>query len=89
LTTSQAFDLNVVRVLEHWSPAHAVRELIANALDEAALSQTTEPTITKDPSGRWHVRGFRRGLQHQHLTQNENAEKLRHRTSLSASSGSG
>ena len=35
-----AFDLNVVRVLEHWTSAHAVREVIANALDEAALSST-------------------------------------------------
>ena len=33
----QAFDLNVEKVLEHWSPAHALREVIANALDEHAL----------------------------------------------------
>ena len=30
---AHAFDLNVERVLEHWTPAHAVREVIANALD--------------------------------------------------------
>lgn len=73
-----AFDLNVERVLEHWSPAHAVREIIANALDEAALSRTADPTISKDGDGVWHVRDFGRGLRHEHLTQNEDAEKLAH-----------
>jgi hypothetical protein len=28
------FDLNVERVLEHWEPHHALREVIANALDD-------------------------------------------------------
>lgn len=73
-----AFDLNVERVLEHWAPAHAVREVIANALDEAALSKTADPTIGKDGDGIWHVRDFGRGLRYEHLTQNENAEKLAH-----------
>jgi hypothetical protein len=73
-----AFDLNVERVLEHWTPSHAVRELIANALDEAALSKTPEPLIAKGDDGVWHVRDFGRGLRHEHLTQNEDAEKLAH-----------
>jgi hypothetical protein len=73
-----AFDLNVERVLEHWSSAHAVRELIANALDEAALSKTADPLISKTPDGIWHIRDFGRGLRHEHLTQNENTEKLAH-----------
>ena len=73
-----AFDLNVERVLEHWLSAHAVREVIANALDEAALSRTADPTISKDGEVAWHVRDFGRGLRHEHLTQNESAEKLAH-----------
>lgn len=32
------FDLNIERVLEHWTVAHALREVIANALDEQALT---------------------------------------------------
>ena len=76
--TGEAFDLNVVRTLEHWTPAHAVREIIANALDEAALTETAEPVIDKYVDGVWHVRDFGRGLRHEHLTQNENAEKLVH-----------
>jgi hypothetical protein len=42
----QAFDLNVEKVLEHWSVAFAIRELIANALDEQALSRTRVVTGT-------------------------------------------
>lgn len=58
--------------------AHAVREVIANALDEQALTSTAEPDIVKDDSGAWHVRDFGRGLRYEHLTQNENKEKLKH-----------
>src|SRR5690348_2367065 len=72
------FDLNIERVLEHWTVAHALREVIANALDEAALTQTVEPEILKDSAGVWHVRDWGRGLRYEHLTQNENKEKLRH-----------
>jgi hypothetical protein len=71
-----AFDLNVERVLEHWRPAHAVREIIANALDEAELSQTWEPSVSRDDGGVWHIRDWGRGLQREHLTQNESREKL-------------
>jgi len=73
----QAFDLNIERVLEHWSVAHAVREVIANALDEQALTGTRDPEITKDPHGAWHIRDYGRGIRYEHLTQKENREKLR------------
>ena len=70
------FDLNVERVLENWTTPHALREVIANALDEQALTGTAEPEIFKDDRGRWHVRDYGRGLKYEHLTQNENKEKL-------------
>ena len=70
------FDLNIERVLENWTVAHAIRELIANALDEAALTGTAEPRTEKDADGRWRIRDFGRGLRYEHLTQNENTEKL-------------
>lgn len=76
MTVRREFDLNIERVLESWTIAHAIREVIANALDEAALTGTAEPTITKDEQGRWHVRDFGRGIRYEHLTQNENKEKL-------------
>ena len=70
------FDLNVEKILDHWGVPEAVREVIANALDEQALSKTEEPQIVKRRDG-WHVTDFGRGLRYQHLTQNENPEKQR------------
>ena len=70
------FDLNVEKILDHWGVPEAVREVIANALDEQALSGTAEPQIVKRRDG-WHVTDFGRGLRYQHLTQNENPEKRR------------
>jgi hypothetical protein len=76
--TTREFDLNIERVLENWTVAHALREVIANALDEQALTGTAEPQIFEDDAGRWHIRDWGRGLRYEHLTQNENREKLRH-----------
>jgi hypothetical protein len=76
MTDAREFDLNIQRVLESWTIAHAIRELIANALDEAVLSGSQEPAIVKGPDGRWHITDFGRGLRYEHLTQNENREKL-------------
>ncbi len=70
------FDLNVEKILDHWDVPEALREIIANALDEQALSGTAEPEIVKRKDG-WHIRDFGRGLRYQHLTQNENPEKRR------------
>jgi hypothetical protein len=73
-----AFDLNIGKVLEHWTVPFAIRELIANALDEQALTGTPEPVIRKDGSGRWRIADAGRGIRYEHLTQNESAEKRRH-----------
>src|SRR3954467_4297941 len=73
---SREFDLKIERVLENWTLAHATREVIASALDEAALTGTAEPEIMKDADDRWHIGDFGRGLRYEHLTQNENREKL-------------
>jgi hypothetical protein len=54
----------------------AIREVIANALDEAALTGTAEPRIVKRRDG-WHITDAGRGLRYQHLTQNESPEKRR------------
>lgn len=69
------FDLNIEKVLEHWTIPHALREIIANALDESILTSTKEPLIFKDEDNKWHIRDFGRGLKYEHLTQNENIEK--------------
>ena len=71
------FDLNIEKMLEGWEPCHGVREIIANALDEQVLTGTKEVEISKDQKSIWHIRDFGRGLRYEHLTQNENQEKLR------------
>lgn len=74
--TTRMFDLNIEEVLENWEVEHAIREVIANALDEQVLSGTAEIEITKDKQGDWHIRDFGRGLRIEHFTLNENQEKL-------------
>jgi hypothetical protein len=70
------FDLNIEKILEHWEPRHAIREIIANALDEQLLSGTRDIEVSKNGNGLWQVRDFGRGLAKDHLTQAESAEKL-------------
>ena len=69
------FDLNIEKVLESWSNADAVREIIANALDEKLLTKTKDIEIFKDNTNKWHIVDFGRGIQSKHFTQNENPEK--------------
>ena len=69
------FDLNIEQVLENWEVYHAVREIIANALDETILTNSSPVEIVKDDNGLWHIRDFGRGLNYQHFSQNESEEK--------------
>jgi hypothetical protein len=70
------FDLNIDKILENWEVFHAVRELIANAIDEQVLTSTAKPEIFRDDVGGWHVCDHGRGLRYQDLIQSENPEKL-------------
>ena len=72
------FDLNIEKVLEDWAVSYAIREIIANALDEQKLTDTPEIRIYQDNASDWHIRDYGRGLRYQHLTQNENQEKQTH-----------
>ncbi len=83
------FDLNIEKILEGWETCHAVREIIANALDEQILTRTKDVEISKDRKGVWHIRDFGRGLKYEHLTQNENQEKLRNPTKVIGKFGVG
>ena len=53
---TREFDLNIEPVLENWTVTHALREVIANALDEQALTGTAEPQIFRNVDYRWHIR---------------------------------
>lgn len=74
---AKRFDLNIEKILEDWEVYHAIREVIANAIDEEILTCTKEIKIFKDKKGRWHIRDFGRGLRYEHLTQKEDEEKLK------------
>lgn len=68
------FDLNIGKILDDWEIYCAIREIIANALDEQFLTNTAEIEIVKTGNS-WCIRDFGRGLNYHHLTQNENPEK--------------
>ena len=74
-TQERYFDLNMEDVLDDWEIYHAIREIIANALDEQVLTKTKEIEITKE-DGVHKIRDFGRGLRYAHFTQNEDQEKL-------------
>lgn len=65
-------------MLENWSPSHAIREIIANSLDEQILTDSPAIEISQGQTDYWIIRDFGRGLRQEHLTQNENHEKLTH-----------
>lgn len=70
------FDLNIEKILENWEAKHAVREIIANALDEKNLTNSNDIEIYKESDGNWIIKDFGRGLKYEHFTQKENDEKL-------------
>jgi hypothetical protein len=74
---TRKFDLNIEKVLEHWDLQHAIREIIANAIDEQQLTKTKSIDIFKDKNENWHIKDYGRGIKYNHLTQNENDEKIK------------
>ena len=76
ISKNREFDLNIEKILESWEVFHAVREIIANALDEQIITQTKDICIYKTENNCWHIVDYGRGLNYHHLTQNENTEKL-------------
>lgn len=45
------FDLNIENVLGNWMINHAVREIIANALDEMVITKSSPIEISQDDKG--------------------------------------
>ncbi|SKA64741.1 hypothetical protein SAMN02745111_01024 [Eubacterium uniforme] len=70
------FDLNIEKILDNWDVYHAIREIIANAIDESVLTESKPVEIFKTEDGLWHIRDFGRGIMYYHFTQNQNDEKL-------------
>ena len=74
---TKKFDLNIEKILEDWEVYDAIREIIANALDEQLLTNKKDIEIFKDLKRNWHIRDYGRGLKYDHLTQKEDEEKLK------------
>jgi len=74
--SGKKFDLNIEKILEDWEVHHAIREVIANAIDEQLLTRTRDIEIFKDSRRKWRIRDYGRGLRYEHLTQKEDDEKL-------------
>lgn len=72
---TKVFDLNIEEMLDNWEVEHALREVIANALDEQLLSGSADIQIEKVEPGQWRIRDHGRGLRIEHFTQNEDDEK--------------
>jgi len=72
------FDLNTEKILTNWGVSEAVRELIANALDEQKITSSKQIEVKKY-DGYWKIRDYGRGLKESSLTQNESQEKLSRR----------
>lgn len=70
------FDLNIEKVLDGWEVKHAIREIIANALDEQILTDTADIEIRQTAKRTFVIRDKGRGIKQEHLTQNENPEKI-------------
>jgi len=71
----QPFDLNIQEFLESWTMRDAVREILANALDEALLSRSRTPETERVGPDTWEIRDWGRGLRPEHFAQAENEEK--------------
>ncbi len=76
MVSEKLFDLNIERILENWEVHHALREVIANAMDEQRLTESGEIQIFKDGEAAWHVRDFGRGMEIEDFILSENPEKL-------------
>lgn len=70
------FDLNIEKILESWDIHHAIRELLANAIDEQTITNSKPIDVFKE-ADKWIIRDYGRGLKYSSLTQNENEEKLK------------
>ena len=76
MNNKQIFDLNIQDILNDWSTSDAIREIIANAIDEANLTQTQKPIINYDENNQsLIITDFGRGIKIDNFTQNENDEK--------------
>lgn len=66
--------IKIEKDLENWEIYHALREIIANALDEQFLTDTQDIDIFQDKKGNWHIKDFGRGIKPEDFTRKEDGE---------------
>lgn len=73
----KTFDLNIVRILDHWRVCNAIRELITNASDETIQSGCKKEIVDYDGiTNSVVIRDFGSGIKIDHFTLNESKSKL-------------
>lgn len=88
ISSIKKFDLNIGEILEHWSLPLAIREIIANAIDETALSKCKQDMVIEKGQDQkdqkedsdmvtYIIRDYGRGIRYENLVQDESAEKLK------------
>lgn len=69
------FDLNIDHFLGSWTVEDALREIIANAIDESRITGTPKPYIEEFTKNGWKICDQGRGLKVKHFLQKESEEK--------------
>lgn len=72
------FDLNIGKVLAHWTIPEALREIISNAIDEEKLGFAKQSLQIYKEDKTWKIRDFGRGIKIKHFIFTENEEKIEH-----------
>ena len=70
------FDLNVDKILPEWGVSHALRELIANAIDEQILTHTADIQVEFHEPSTVVIRDFGRGIRKEAFVLCEDEEKM-------------
>ena len=74
-TNMKRYDLNIKDILEEWKISDAIREIIANAIDEQKLQNSKEILIYKKEN-QWSIRDYGRGISTANFSLTENKEKI-------------
>lgn len=67
--------IKIEKDLENWEIHHALREIIANALDEQSQTDTQDIDIFQDKKGNWHIKDFGRGIKPEDFNQKMDGRK--------------
>ena len=77
MSYNNTLDLNIGRrCLDNWHSHHAVRELIANAIDEHTFSKIKKPIEIKSNQRTFEIIDFGRGLRQDHFIVQTNNTKM-------------